>query len=663
MIAELGAQALDQATAAARRVPLPRVPRSRLVAAAVAACAVAGMAAIVASYLVAQATESGEAEFTWFWGGLAAMELPVIALLARRATTAAARSALLVLTGIVTYAPKLLRDPGGPAYHDEYAHWRAAYDIVATGRLFQPAQIIPVISDYPGLHAVTAVIVDVTGLSIWQAATVLLVLCHVALLLGIAALARAVGLGSRSAALAAVLYGFNASFLYFDTQFAYESMAITLAVWALAAFAQAVRARPGQSRAAWCCLTAVLSLGCVVTHHLSTIELTVAMALAAAALSLPRVARSEGWKGTAATAWGLTTFTGAAIAAWIVFVAPATTGYLSPYLGSGLSQLAGLATGTSAGRQLFSDSLSPWWEHAAAYGVTVIALGMAVGGVLLYRSRWRPRGAQRALLLGCGALGLLYFPSTLFILAPAGAEGARRTWAFSWIGLAIVAGPVAAWLVDWGGRRLRRAGRVTARGVLGALAVTSLVGGTAAGLDASYRFPGPYLYGSDARSDTAELNAMTQWFLATFGAGNNVVTDRFTGLLMASYGLQDTAFPSGGFPVWDLYTDEPGQPLGPPSLIASLTSGGFRYLIVDKRMATDVPEVGVYFEGTEPAGLVLPDGQPVFNGRLAKFNGVTWMTKVLESDNYAVYRMNLPAASVTYQARPVPLRGRLAVGP
>jgi len=620
----------------------------------------------VKSYLIAQTTVSDEAEFIWFWLGMVGIELPVIALVARRGTSAAARSALLVLLGFVTYAPKLLRDPSGPVYHDEFAHWRDTYDIIASGRLFQNAQIIPIISQYPGLHAVTAILVDATGLDIWQSATVLLLLCHVALLLGIAVLARAVGLDSRAAALAAAAYGFNASFLYFDTQFAYESMAITLVAWTLACFAQALRARPGQHRRAWCGLTALLAFGCVITHHLSTIELTVVMTGVSIALSLPRLARRDGWKGTAATAWGLTAFTGLAITAWIAFVAPSTVAYLSPYLGTGLSQLLHMAAGAGSGRQLFSASLSPWWEHDAAFAVTLIALFLAVGSLLMLR-RWLrgkalPPGRRRALFIACTILGLIYFPSTAFILSPAGAEGARRSWAISWIGLAIAVGPAASALLDWASRRSSLAVRGAVKSCLAVVAAIALVGGTAAGLDASYRLPGPYLFGSDARSDTPELDAMTQWFLHRFGPGNSVVTDRYTGLLIASYGLQDTAQPSAGFPVWDLYIDTPGQPIGPPSLIAALTSADFRYLIVDKRMADDAPQLGVYFEGSEPAGLVLPDGQPVFKGRLGKFNTVRWMSKVFESDNYAVYRMNLPIVSDSYQASPVPLRGKLTVG-
>jgi hypothetical protein len=667
MIVEPRQRAIDPPRYSARHAaPRPAAKRRRWpFILGVAACAAAGMAAIVKSYLIAQTTLSNEAEFIWFWAGLSVMEIPLIVVIARRRTGAAARSALLLVIAFASYAPKLLRDPGAPAYHDEYAHWRATHDIIASHQLFQPAQIVPIIGGYPGLHAATAVIVDITGLSIWQAATILLLLCHVALLAGIVTLARTIGLDSRTATLAAVVYGFNASFLYFDTQFAYESMAMTLVVWSLAAFTQAIRAQPGPHRSAWRCLTVMLSFGCAITHHLTTIELTLVMLTVSVALSLPRAARSDGWQDTARTAWSLTAFTLVAITCWITGVAPGTMAYLSPYLGAGLSQLVQMLSGSSSGRQLFSASLSPWWEHAAAFGVTLVALVFAAAGLLLLRQRWRDgrlaAGRERALLLAYTVVGLVYFPSTVFIFSPSGAEGARRSWAVSWVGLSMLTALAAAWLIDWASLRRRAAARWAALGMLIVMTATALVGGTAAGLDASYRFPGPYLFGSDARSDTPELDAMAQWFLARFGQGHRLITDRFTGLLMASSGLQDTAVPSAAFPVWDLYIAQPGRPLGPPFLFTELSNGHYRYLVVDKRMATDAPQLGIYFEGNEPRDFVLPNGQPIFSGRLAKFNGILWMSKIFESDNYAVYRMNLPASSQRYQALPAPLRGKLTV--
>ena len=230
----------------------------------------------------------------------------------------------------------------------------------------------------------------------------LLILFHVTLVLGIAALAQALGFDNRTASLIAILYALNSSFLYFDTQYAYESMAITLVVWTLVAFVRAIRSQSGQGRAAWSVLTVVLSAGTVITHHLSSFTLVMIMALVSLTLSLPWLAEGKDWIRTAVTAWGLTLVTALLAGAWFYFVAPTTWSYLSPYMGEGFSELMQVVNGSGGARQLFGASLSPWWEQKSAYLVTVFALFLAVGGLLLIRARIRdgrlPRGRRRALL-------------------------------------------------------------------------------------------------------------------------------------------------------------------------------------------------------------------------------------------------------------------------
>jgi hypothetical protein len=622
------------------------------------------MAALVNSYRIAQTTLSNASEFTWFWLGMFLLELPLAGLIGRRATPRSARTALLILFGMVTYAPKLLRDPTSPIYHDEFAHWREVYDLLTTGKLFGPSPIVPVISRYPGLHAATAVLANVTGLTIWQAATLLLLLFHVTLVLGIAGLAEALGLNNRTSSLIAILYSLNSSFLYFDTEFAYESMAITLTVWTLVAFVRAIRSRPGQGRAAWCVVTVALSTGTVITHHLSSLTLGLIMGLVSLALSVPWLARTDGWARTAGTAWVLTLIMALGVAGWFRLVAPATVSYLAPYMGRGFSELRQVASDAGSGRQLFGASLSPWWEQTSAYLVVAFAFCLAIGGLCLMWARIKsghlPHGRPRSLLSALCLLGLVYFPSTVFILSAAGAEGARRSWAFTWIGLSIVAGPVVVWLLDWAGRRTYAWARIGTRtGLMAALAI-ALVGGTAAGLDASYRFPGPFLYGSDARSVTPEVLNASEWFLKRFGPGYNIVTDRYTGLIFASFGLQDTASPSRGFPTYDLYLAKPGAPID-PFLLTELSSSHYTYLIVDKRMAYEVPRVGVYFESDEPSEFVSPDRKSAFLGRLNKFDTIPWLVKVFQSDDYSVYRINLPPAKASYQRREPRFSGELSV--
>ena len=637
------------------------------------------------------------------------IEFPLAGIIARRATPSATRTALLVFYGLISFIPKLLRNPAGPIYHDEFAHWRATYEILSTGKLFQPNPIISIIARYPGLHAATASLVHATGLTIWQAGTILLVTFHVTLILGIAGLAQALGFNNRTASVAALLYGLNSSFLYFDTQYAYESMAITLVVWTLVAFVRAIRSNPGEGRAVWSLLTILLSAGTVITHHLSTFTLVQIMALLSLIVSVPWLARGQrapredtqdagirsdldpdgwpngwardsgplggspvGWGRTAVTAWSLTLGTALLAGAWFRFLAPTTWSYLSPFLGEGLSQLMQAANGSGGTRQLFGASLSPWWEQKSAYLVPMLALGLALGGLLSIQARMRdgrlPRGSRRALLVAFALLGLIYFPSTLFILSPSGAEGARRSWAFTWIGLCILAGPVVVWLLDWVRRRKRQWRRISLRCGLLALLAAALVGGTAAGLDASYRLPGPFLYGSDARSITPELVGTSKWFTARFGVGNNVVTDRYTGLVFGSFGLQNATSPFSGLPFYNLYLAKPGTSIEPPYLLSRLERAGYRYMIVDGNMAYDLPQLGVYFTSADPVSLRPQGRTPVFSGRLSKFNTFKWMIKVYQSDTYSVYRLDLPRTTPSYQRQPPtsrgrPLRGNFVVTP
>ena len=671
---------------------------------ALVACELAGMVALVWGYSIAQTTTSSTSEFAWFWLGLLLIELPLAGLITRRAASQKMRTALLTFYGLVSYAPKLLRNPTSPLYHDEFAHWRATSEILTTGKLFQPNPIIPIIARFPGLHAATAAVVHATGLTIWQAATLLLLLFHVTLIIGIAALAQAVGFNNRTASVIALLYGLNSSFLYFDTQYAYESMAITLLVWTLIAFIRAIRSHSGEGRASWSVLTLVLAASTVITHHLSTFTLVLVMALVSVALSTPWLAKwenralddwpdetrkvwpetwvrqgertrerwiqrggtREGWARAAVTAWSLTLITALMAGAWFRFVAPTTFSCLSPFFGEGLSELVQVAKGTSTSRQLFGATLSPWWEAESAYLVPIFALCLAVGGLLLIWGRIRDgrllRGRRRALLLAFVVLGLVYFPSTVFILAPSGAEGARRSWAFSWIGLCMLAAPVVVWLLDWAVRSRHKWLSVSLRsGLMIALAV-ALVGGTAAGLDASYRLPGPFLYGSDARSVTPELIAAGNWFAAQFGAGNKVATDRYTGLVFGSFGLQDPDYPTAHLPFYNLYLADPGAPIEPPYLLSDLHRADYTYLIIDERMAYDVPELGIYFTSTEPPSLQSRDGKSVLKGKLGKFNSFSWAVKVFQSDNYSIYRLNLPVPKVSYRRQPPLSRGKLLQG-
>jgi hypothetical protein len=221
-----------------------------------------------------------------------------------------------------------------------------------------------------------------------------------------------------------------------------------------------------------------------------------------------------------------------------------------------------------------------------------------------------------------------------------GVEGAVRTWAFSYLGLSVVLAPVIPWVLarrSWAPAQAAR--RAVVAAVTAAVSVV-LVGNVTTHMDVEYRFPGPFVYGSDTRSLTPELLGTTRWFRRSHGIDQTVVTDRYSGLAFAAFGLDWWARPSPRFPTWDLFFKEdlPGR-----QLLQALRDSDFRYLVVDENMARFVPRVGAYFlpHGGEPGAD--PVKRPVRAAALRKFERLPWTIKIYASDNLSIYRFDFAA--------------------
>ncbi|MBB2942566.1 hypothetical protein FB565_002279 [Actinoplanes lutulentus] len=602
--------------------------------------AAAGAAALVVAFR--RAEWGGNDQFGYFWAGMLIFTLPAAFWGVRRTASARLRLAVLVGYALFTYLPKLLRNPSGPLYHDEYAHWGQAHDILLDGRLFEQNPIVRVIGEYPGLHATVASLAALTGLTVWHAALLLLITTHVLVVLGVAVLAGQLWPDPRIGVAAAFVYSLNSSFLYFDTQLGYESLAIAVLIWALAGGLRTMRAGTRGARIGGVVLTVLLALATVATHHLTALWLTGIFGLIALACTVVSVRRRE-LVTAARTAWALTSGTALVVAFWMGAVAPRTGSYLDPYLGRALGQFGGLAGGSSGGRTLFSGSVAPWWEQNTAFVAPGFALLAMIGATVLW---WRRRrsadpfttAASAAMLL----VGALYFPATLLILTPSGAEGARRSWAFSYLGLAVVVAPMIIALLD-------RPRRVFTGSLLLCGCALMLVGNNAAGMNPSYRFPGPPVFGSDTKAATPEVLAAAAWMRETQGRETRLVADRYSGLIFGSYGEQEPTTGSESFPTYDLYLAQPGKPIS-PALLHQLRSWRFEFLVVDRRMAEQVPDIKIYFETNEP---IPHDGRPAFTkAQLAKFDTMPWLIKVYDGPHVAIYRFDFDSLGAKIARNP-----------
>lgn len=574
------------------------------------------------------ARDTGDAHFWIFWAGVLLFVLPASLRMLSPAASDGERWLLIVALGLFLFVPKYLRDPTLPLFHDELAHWRQVEEIKRSGTLLHRNYTIYVIGEFPGAHLLTAGFSWLTGLSTFRAAQVLLAVLHVGSLIGIATLARvALRSSTRVGAAAALIYALNPSYMFFHSQFAYESVTIVLLIWVLVAVAK-ICETGGSAR--WFSIGLLLSASCTVTHHLTTYVL---LAILLVSFGFTVIQHRVGYVTRAALLQvaGLSVVLGLAATAWIVLVAHDALSYLEPNIVGGVNGLTGLINHGDDNRAPFAGSPLPIGERVLGLASVPLTAAVIVLGVrALRQSAFLPKAPVMYLTSWVLAAG--YFVSLPFLLSGGGAESAHRSWGYSFIGIAVTGAPgvvdAATSIYERASRR-----RVVMAVALVAALVTALVGNVANGMNEAYRFPGPYIWGSDTRSLSPELLAMTNRFEAIYGRDQKVVADRYSALALASFGDEKTASPSAGFRLWELYFGR-----GPSKqLLSQLATGGWRFVVVDRRMPRVTPLRGFYIYNLERN--YVGDARPSPYA-LRQFDVVPWARRVLQTTNYSVYELN-----------------------
>lgn len=595
----------------------------------------------------------------------------------------------LMLLGIITFVPKFVMSPTRPIYFDETAHFQLLRHVVEHGALFQHTPLLPIGTYYPGLQAVAASVHLVTGLTDWQSALVTVGLAHCGVPLVVYLCAREIVRTDRAAALAALVYMANPQFLYGDTQFAYESLGLVFMGACLLFYLRALRSTSHRQAGGYVALSVAAGFACIVTHHLTTLALSAILMVmacfwrsdrwilggevtgageppvgAAPAGKAPVSTEDDGAyeAGTADPAAAVPVCgvdrSGALPAAprplvrllppvlvvggfclWVAFVAPSTLSYLSPHVtqplrgllaffrGNQYTRLGHSTTKVAATRVAFAGSQIPRYEIWAGYGAPVVFVVVGLLGGLLWIRQRRVRRSYTWVYV----LAMAYFASLPAVLLVGGAPGAHRSWATSFFPLGLL---VAIVVVE--GYRLldHRVGRIL---VTAALLVV-LIGDTAAGSAADYRFPGPYEFGSDTRSVTTQTISMARWVKEHLGEGAHIVTDRYTGLALVNVANAITPQTSGRLPVAAFWYDD--YPPG-PTLLRRMQHDGYDYVAVDLRSALYVPVEANLFYAGEPAVV------PAQN--LTRLTTWPWLDLLYRSTDYELFKINF---STYYQWYP-----------
>jgi hypothetical protein len=471
-----------------------------------------------------------------------------------------------------------------------------------------------------------------TGLSIFHSGLIVLGMARAVLMLALFLFLEKVIESSRAASIGIAIYACNPSFLYFDAQFSYESLALMAAAsvllislrWSLGDLLAPASATVGLAGT-----LLLLICGLTVTHHMTTLAVLAFvllwMVLAATTLRGSDRAGDEHFVNGPLVPTLLLAITSAI---WLSSVAgPATIAELGGLFSRAFNSVSDLIVGNSSSKQLFAGAGQSEGVAGRALTLAYVVLTLILVGAGL-RAIWRDRLRER-LWWALGAVAVLY-PVTLGLrLTLASSEISQRASGFVFVGVAFLAALLTVRSIR---PRWRRAAAVGARLAVTAAALVSFLGSFLLGELLATRQPGRYLVGAEDRSVTPEGIAAAAFASAQLPAKSRVLTDRTNATLLGSYGNLDPIF--GRYEGISLPRILFGSSFDATDRRA-LKGQSLAYIVVDHRLSREAPLIGYYVESDESGAFVRR--LPVSASSLEKFASVADVSKIYTNGAIDIY--------------------------
>jgi hypothetical protein len=443
---------------------------------------------------------------TWYWVGMALLfSSPVVAVLGTQRLDRWLCGMVTVTTSALLYCVNILESPTQFVLQDEFGWIRTVNSTIATGHLYQSNPLVPDYAWYPGLTAITVDFHELSGMSVFGSAAIIVGVIKVwgaVALLGI--FVKTMG-DWRYATLATLLYFANPSYMQFDSQFFYESVALSLMfviIWILLIAVD-------KADSINVVLPGLLCTCLTITHHLTAYCLVLLLAGCVFAGRLrgkrrydDTTRRREDQMGPVLVCLGWLIV---AIGAWLAVRAGSTTiSEIGPPVKQAVDAFYGLVTGRVAPRHLFAGSggiTYAGWLQLTSYGaVLALLLGLVCGIIKVGLRSGKGVTPLGAVLV---AVAVTYPLSLAFRFTASGAESSARASAYVFLGLSYVIcwglmGEVRSWPSHSARRRL---GKHALAAVAAPLAAVICIGGLVVEAGPYTLQPGAFLGGSRAEVD------------------------------------------------------------------------------------------------------------------------------------------------------------------
>jgi hypothetical protein len=575
----------------------------------------------------------------FFWLGLLLIFVSIADRVLMRRTRRGEQLVLIILLGIALYSVKILASPSGFTIYDEYIHWRNTEGILRTQHLFSFNPLLPTAAYYPGLAAITAGLVKLTGLNIFTSGLIVIGVARVLISGCFFLIAEKVTGSTRSASLASLIYATNPMFLFWTSSFAYENLAIPMAVFVIWWFG-----RTRNLKGLLAPIVAIISiLAVTVTHHVA--GLTLAALLTTWWLAERRSQRSSAKQHSLGL---MALISSSASLIWFFLVArPAAAYLLSGNIIPALQQTSSLVFGHGAARHLYTSVgyVSPKWEPFAGFaaiGLLVLALPPAL--YIAWRGATVENRASRAghirmrvpLAIAC-ALAVAYPLSLIPRLTSDGIAISGRSSEYIYTALGCVLGllaEAAEW--QWRGKSDRQITQVFPAGSSRTLAMiyavtVIFVGNITIGTAFNERLPEPANPSGFPATVLPDVVAASIWAREHLGINQRFGSDALDALALATYGEQDTLPENTIWPIFFASTIS-------ETVVNDIRSGRVGYLLVDWHMTEGIPPTpSYYFSPQEPD--VLGQTLPFPRAALQKFTS-NCIRLIYQSGNVQIFDLS-----------------------
>jgi hypothetical protein len=587
---------------------------------------------------------------TLYWVGLMVQFVPVVVRFFSPTITRKESIGLVVFLGITLYLTKILTNPLGFAFVDEFQQWRSAYDSLAASTLFVENPILEVSPYFPGLQNVTHAIVSLTGLSIFQASVIQDLATRIMFMLAIYLFNEEISDSPRFSGFATLIYICNPAFLGFSSYYTYQSLALPLSVLALYCIIRLKRIS-NEFHVGLVFSLIILIPAITITHHITSFIFVGFLMLFAFVPQLwqktinkperwdklfrfvnrinPHLAKPIAFMHDSANQdenvefsqqgiLSIALLTFVIVFLWIIYVAPITLSYLGGQMGDIIGEIVTLFTsGLNFSKTFVPPDRPPVELIVGIASLLILLIGLPWGMLKTYQ-KYRANTLTTTMIVGSTAL---YFSFAIRFVSHRGGELLSRIWPFLYLLIGLILGIGLLVLVD-----LKSRWRWPARaGVLAAMIVL-FTGGIANGWPPYWsRLPGKYLVLAAERSVDPHSLAAAYWTRDHLGTNNKMASDFILHHILGGYGLQAPVLGLSELFLDDWFSDYH---------IEIIRYFQLEYLVVDKRLAESAPYMGFYFGYWESE---TQESDAVERRRIMKFDGMEGVSRIYDSDSIVIY--------------------------